>query len=163
MATHIHNVYLLIQLTLEQHRFELWGHPHRQIFLFSKYSTARSMVCWILRCRNWDMEGWLWDFITHRFVYRQWVLEPGMTVLSQIIEKIIEHTAPFSSLLSCWIFPSGLRWAIHSTRNPLGAASGACPGSPSSSHLPPFLVSAPGVSIMWINSQLLEDGSRVTH
>ena len=35
------------QVTLEQHRFEVWGSPYMQIFFSSKYCSITLSICWI--------------------------------------------------------------------------------------------------------------------
>ena len=51
-----------VQLTLEQHRFELHRSVDIQILFSSKYySVPQSMVGWIWACRGTtNAEGWLW-------------------------------------------------------------------------------------------------------
>ena len=67
----------------------------------------------------------------------------GMTVLTQITEKNIECTAPFSTLLSPdepFLQGSDELYVLPGAPNQLRAASFACLVFPPSPHLPPFLV-----------------------
>lgn len=168
MAPHMHNVYLLIQLTLEQHGFELRGYTYRQLF-FSKYSIE---VGWLLRCRTWDMEGWLWDLRVHRFGYPWWVLEPvlcdttGWLYSPKPRRKILNtlHHSPPSSFLMNLSFRAQMSYMFYRglpTNSGMPLLPALC-----SLHLLtylPFLWSPAGVFVMWIKCQLFEDRSWVTH
>lgn len=72
------NVYekKILQVTLDQHRFELGGSTNIWIF-FNKYMQFYMIRgCRIHGYRTADMEEQLWDLSIYGFWYVQWVLEP---------------------------------------------------------------------------------------
>ena len=66
LASDTFYTFLLLQLTLEQHGFELGMSIYTQVF-FSKYSTARTGVGWICRCELHMQRTELWNLNICRF------------------------------------------------------------------------------------------------
>lgn len=65
-----------MQVTLEQHGFELCGCTYPQIwFSINPQSTTWSVVGFICDCETVNTEGSLWELGIYGFWYRQWRLE----------------------------------------------------------------------------------------